>query len=620
MCGIAGWAGDRGPDRATLSNMVEAIRHRGPDESGFWESPDASLGMSRLSIIDVAEGHQPVFAAGGTVVAVCNGEIYNYAALAADLRSQGVSLASSSDVEVIPHLYEIHGEGFVRLLRGMFAIALFDARSSTLILVRDRVGKKPLHYFEAEGSLAFGSEVRALLAGGLDRQPDLNSIDHVLAFGNVPLEGGAFAGVKQVPAGHVLRFQAGQASTRPYWTWHVEPSFDSVAEAKIAVRDALDEAVRLRLVSERPLGSFLSGGVDSTIVTAMMARHHTGPVKTFTIGLGDRVHDEAPFAREVARHLGTDHHELVLEPDPVTIMEALSTAFDEPFADSSAVPTLLLSKFAAENVVVALAGDGGDEAFGGYVRYRAAWRLQQLNSVLSVVQLGKPLMMSAASTLHKPRLARLANALAPQPSLQDRYLRIMSLTEQPLRRTLWSDDALAAVDPSQADFLFGRVWARSAGQHAINRMRMHDLASYLPGDLLVKVDIASMAHSLEVRSPFLDQEVLQVAGRLPTSMMIRGRVEKWLLRQIAYDLVPRALIDRPKQGFSIPRASWLRGPLRDMTHDLLLDRTARERGWFRPQVVQRLLDEHDGGLDRDMQLWPLLVIEAWARRWVDESN
>ena len=617
VCGIAGWAGTRGPEATVLGEMVMSLWHRGPDEVGFWESAEVSLGMSRLAIIDVPEGQQPVFSEDRAVVAVCNGEIYNYRELAAEVRSHGITLASGSDVEVIPHLYKIHGEDFISRLRGMFALALYDLGTKTLMLARDRVGKKPLHFAVVAGTLIFGSEVRALLAGGVPAKPNLQSLDHVLAFGHVPLAEGAFEGVQQVRPGHVLTFSQGTLTSRAYWRWIPDPQPLSLSEAKHDALRVIDEAVRMRLVAERPIGAFLSGGIDSTVVTALMTRHHSGPVKTFTVGFADAIHDESKHAREVAQFLGTDHKELMVEPDPVIIMDRLASVYDEPFADSSAVPTLLLNEFAAKEVVVALAGDGGDEAFGGYVRYRAAASLQKFNGLLSLAGIAKKPLMVASKAFHKPRLARLAEALKPQASLGDRYLRIMSMNNAVERSALWTREVQESVNVGRSDEEFLDVWQRSEGQPPINRMRTHDVESYLPEDLLVKVDIASMANSVEVRSPLLDQEVLAFGSSLPRDLMLRAGTEKWLLRQVAYDLVPRHLIDRPKQGFSIPRAAWLRGPLREMVHDLLLDDTARQRGWFSQERIRALLLDHDEGVDRDMQLWPLIVIEAWARSWVD---
>jgi len=437
----------------------------------------------------------------------------------------------------------------------------------------------------------------------------------VLAFGYPPIESGAFKGLRSLPPGHVAVWQEGNLDVRPYWTW--EPTGSKLAPDGLGaeVEAALDEAVRIRLVSERPLGAFLSGGIDSTIVTALMARHHTGPVKTFSIGFADPAFDESGYARAVADHLGTDHTELIVEPDPVGMLDRLVEAYDQPFADSSAIPTLLLSELASSEVVVALSGDGGDEGFGGYERYRAAPALQRLNALLGVAStVGTPLT-SWADRSGRRRLGRLARELRPQPSLGDRYRGIMELVPARLREELWTPEAQETFSPAGSEAAFEQVWDGFRSLRPLDQMRATDVATYLPGDLLTKVDIASMSCSLEVRSPFLDQEVLALAARLPSDVLIRGGTAKWILRQLAYRLVPRELVDRPKRGFGIPQAAWLRGSLREVTRDVLLDQTARQRGWFEPAVVQRLLDEHDSGVDRDRQIWPLLMVELWARRW-----
>ncbi len=594
---------------------MASLAHRGPDESGAWIGDQAALGIARLSIIDVEGGHQPVFSADRSVVAVCNGEIYNYRELAATLISQGVILRSSSDVEVIPHLYRRHGLDFVHRLRGMFAIALWDERERRLVIVRDRVGKKPLVYAQAEGALIFASEARALLAAGWRPEPNLSALDHVLAFGYLPIASGAFAGLHNLPPGHLGVWEAGNLEVRPYWTW--KPSDEKLPTQGLgdSVEAALDEAVRIRLVSERPLGAFLSGGIDSTIVTALMTRHHTGPVKTFSIGFADPAYDESDYARAVAGYLGTDHTELIVEPDPVGMLDRLVEAYDQPFADSSAIPTLLLSELASREVVVALSGDGGDEGFGGYERYRAAPVLQRLNPLLGLTSAVEGPLTSWADRSGRRRLGRLARELRPQPSLGVRYRGIMELVPVDLREELWTAAAQEVLSPAAPEANFDRVWDEFDSLTALDRMRATDVATYLPGDLLTKVDIASMSCSLEVRSPFLDQEVLALAARLPSDTLVRGGTTKRILRQLACRLVPRELVDRPKRGFGIPQAAWLRGPLREVSRDVLLDQTAQQRGWFEPTVVRRLLDEHDSGLDRDKQVWPLLMVELWARRW-----
>lgn len=550
------------------------------------------------------------------MVAVCNGEIYNYRDLAAVLISKGVLLRSSSDVEVIPHLYQWYGLDFVHRLRGMFAIALWDARKQRLILVRDRVGKKPLVYAREGERLLFASEARALLASGWRAPVDLQSLDHVLGFGCLPSHTGAWQGLESLPPGHLGIWQDGNFRTERYWNWHPGDHLPAQGLGQ-RLESALEDAVKIRLVSERPLGAFLSGGIDSTLVTALMARHHAGPVKTFSIGFEDSAFDESPYARAVAEFLGTDHTDLIVKPDPVAMLDMLANAYDQPFADSSAIPTLLLSELASRDVVVALSGDGGDEGFGGYVRYEAAELLQRMNPLWSATSKFARPLGEIANRVGQRRLGRLARHMTPEPNLGVRYRGLLEYQPLDVRNMVWTQDALAQIRPAATDESFQAIWDSYSCDSSLDHMRAMDMATYLPNDLLVKVDIASMAHSLEVRSPFLDQEVLALAARIPGDLLIRRRTTKWILRQLAYKLVPRELVDRPKAGFGIPQAAWLRGPLREASRDLLLDNTARQRGWFNQEVVKGFLDEHDAGINRDLYLWPMLMIENWARRWVD---
>ena len=614
VCGIAGWVGSG--EAAQLRAMVASLDHRGPDEKGYWYDNSAGLGIARLSIIDVVGGHQPVYSPDESVVAVCNGEIYNYRELAAELVAQGVNLPSGSDVEVIPHLYQRHGLGFVHRLRGMFAFALWDTREQRLVLGRDRAGVKPLVYAMDGPRLLFGSEARALLAAGWRAQADLRALDHVLAFADLPSGAGAWEGLKSLPPAHLGVWQDGHLRLERYWSWEPGDYVPAVGLGE-AVERALEEAVKIRLISERPLGAFLSGGIDSTIVTALMARHHSGPVKTFSIGFDDAAYDESRFARGVADFLGTDHTELMITPDPAGMFSQLTNAYDQPLADASAIPTLLLSELASRDVVVALAGDGGDEAFGGYVRYRAAEVLQRMNPLWSVTSWLADPVAAVAERAGQRRVARLARHMTPMPSLGARYRGLMEYQPLGVRESVWTAEARAQSRPSATDAAFQETWESRSSTSSLDHMRAMDMATYLPDDLLVKVDIASMAHSLEVRSPFLDQEVLALAARVPGDLLIKGRTTKWILRQLAYRLVPRELVDRPKAGFGIPQAAWLRGPLREISRDLLLDGTARQRGWFRPEVAERLLHEHEVGTNRDLYLWPMLMIELWARTWLD---
>jgi asparagine synthase (glutamine-hydrolysing) len=599
--------------------MVASLAHRGPDESGFWEGDGVGLGIARLAIIDVEKGHQPVFSIDKSIVVVCNGEIYNSQELAGELTQQGVELASSSDVEVIPHLYRRHGLGFVHRLRGMFAIALWDVEERLLLLVRDRVGKKPLFYAQENGGLIFGSEARALLATGWQPEPNLGALDHVLAFSYLPIHSGAWEGLLSVPPGHYVVWQENSIRQERYWAWEPGDPLPSRGLAE-TLEEALEEAVRIRLVSERPVGAFLSGGVDSTIVTALMARLHSGPVKTFSIGFDDPAYDESGYARQVAEFLETDHTELIIEPKADEILERIAETFDQPFADSSAIPTMWLSELASRDVVVALSGDGGDEAFGGYERYVVVEVLQRLNWVWNALSSLTNPMSAMLTHRGQHRLGRLVRGLRSQPSLGRRYRGVMEYQPDALRAQLWTRDAQRHFDIAGPARSFDLIWGEIGTDDPLDHMRAMDFRTYLPGDLLTKVDVSSMSCSLEVRSPLLDQEVLALAARIPPNQLRRGTTTKRLLRQIAYGLVPRELIDRPKRGFAIPRAAWLRGPLREQTRDLLLDDTAHHRGWFNRPVVESLLDQHDDGTDRDLYLWPILMVELWARRWLDRET
>ncbi len=617
MCGIAGWAGHGDPDH--LQKMIHSLKHRGPDETGLWADQSAALGIARLSIIDVADGHQPVFSLDEQVVAVLNGEIYNFQELAKEIIGQGGQLNSGSDAEVIPHLYERHGPDFVNHLRGMFAIALWDKKRHRLLLARDRVGKKPLVFRRHNGTLLFASEARALLAADWKPDADLNALNHVLAFGQLPRETGAFQGLDAVPPGHIAIWESGELAMHQYWSWEPQAQLDA-SEVRPALEDVLENAVRVRMVSERPIGAFLSGGVDSSIVTALMVRNHSNKIKTFSIGFEDKHFDEAPYATEVAGYLGTDHTTLHVNPNPDSLLSRLVDTYDQPLADSSALPTMLLSELARNHVVVALSGDGGDEAFGGYERYLAAPTLQRLNSLLAALRPVTRMAAKFAATGNQQKFSRLLGEMQSRHSLLDRYRALMTLMPLERRSRLWTREARQQFKLSAPETEFDLLWNQLGSGSDLWKMRSHDLNSYLPGDLLTKVDIASMSTSLEVRSPFLDHEVLQFAASLDSNQLLhRGRT-KWVLRQLASDLLPPALMQRRKQGFGVPIAQWLRDPLREAVEDILLGSTARHRGWFAPQEVEKLLHQHMSGTDMHKEIWSLLVLELWASRWVQSAD
>jgi asparagine synthase (glutamine-hydrolysing) len=605
--------------------MTDTLIHRGPDEDGFFVAPGVELGMRRLSIIDVRDGQQPVTDESGNIVVVFNGEIYNFVELRNELEAKGHIFRSRSDSEVIAHLYEQEGKQFLTRLRGMFAIAIWDQRSRALLLARDRIGKKPLLYrIEADGGLSFASEARALFRPlGVTPTADLGALNQVLSFGHADSPHSAYSGLTRLAPGSLVQWRGSQVTAETYW----EPDFSApenwteqeAIERSLAV---IDEAVQIRLVSERPIGAFLSGGIDSTIVTALMARHHSGPVSTFSIGFEEKAFDESGYARAVANYLGTDHHELIVSPDPRELVGALSRAFDEPFADSSALPTLLVSEFARKHVVVALTGDGGDEAFSGYERYRAIPLLQRANPILRLLGPVAAPLETMANRFGSRRIARLSREFKSALDLAARYCNAMMLASLQDRSNLWSADAAAEIGELAAPELeYLELWRMVAARspNPVATMSEMDIRRYLPGDLLVKVDIASMAYSLEARAPLLDRDVLDVASRIPLHLRIHKGESKYVLRQIARQLVPAELVDRPKMGFGVPRAAWFRGPLKEMIHDTLTDSVAQNRGWFRQDSIRKLLQVHDSGLDRDHLIWPLVVIELWAREWIDNN-
>lgn len=598
--------------------MLDALQHRGPDESGIWADQFAALGIARLSIIDVMNGHQPVFSSDRKIVAVLNGEIYNFQDLADRIRSRGGKLRSGSDAEVVPHLYEQYGDNFIQHLRGMFAIALWDSKRQRLLLARDRVGKKPLVFRRDTAGLMFASEARALLATGWRPDADLNALNHVLAFGYLPEGQSAFQGLESLPPGHIATWEDGQLNLQRYWSWEPQPKLDS-SDIMPVLREVLEDAVRVRMVSERPVGAFLSGGVDSSIVTALMVRNHPHTIKTFSIGFEEKDFDEAPYAAEVACHLGTDHTALQVRPDPELILNRLINTYDQPLADSSAIPTMLLCELARQDVVVAMSGDGGDEAFGGYERYLAAPFMQRLNPLLTALA---PVAKAAAGSAQKRqqrKLSRILGEFRGRDSLLDRYQAIVALIPADKRSELWTPDALQHINVRAPEDRFRGIWDESDQQSTLWRMQYQDLRSYLPGDLLVKTDIASMSASLEVRSPFLDQEVLKVAASLSPRQLIHANQTKWVLRRLAGELLPPTLMQRRKQGFGVPIEKWLRGPLREVVNDTLLGRSAQSRGWFRTNQIARLVERHMSGEDLHKSIWTLLVLELWARNWLTET-
>jgi asparagine synthase (glutamine-hydrolysing) len=631
MCGIAGFADSTGggADRQSparleaefslVHRMCEVIRHRGPDDEGIHVEAGLGIGMRRLSIIDLAGGHQPMHNETRTIWIVFNGEIYNYRELRRDLETRGHQFYTSSDTESIVHAYEEWGEDAFRRLRGMFGIAIWDQRQRALLLARDRSGIKPLHYTERNGRLYFGSEIKSLLAAGVvDPRLNLDALDHYLAYLYTPRDTSIFENVRKLPPGHYLRWQDGRADVRQYWQVAAQETFTgSEADAAEQLRTVLADAVRSHMVSDVPLGAFLSGGVDSSAVVGMMARASSRPVKTFSIGFDEPEFDELEHARIVARHFGTDHHEFVVRPDGLSILDRLIAHFDEPFADSSAIPTWYVSEIARRHVTVVLSGDGGDELFGGYDRYLPHPRVAQFDRLPLPGRRG----VAALVWPHLPHGARGKNFLRHvAKNTEQRYVDALVFFQQDERVSLYSRDLRRALAP-QAERALERRFDRFKGLSLQARMMRVDFETYLPEDVLTKVDRMSMAHSIESRVPILDNEVIEFAARLPASFKIKDGRRKHILKEALRPMLPAGILDRRKQGFGVPLGVWFRGGLTDLFADVLSSARTEQRGYFESSFIRRLIREHlAGNRDHTARLWQLLVFELWHRQYLDGSS
>lgn len=624
MCGIAGTVSTGAPDADLVRRMCDALVHRGPEDAGYHCDEHAALGMRRLAIIDVAGGAQPVYNEDRTVTAVLNGEVYNFAELRASLRRRGHHLHSVGDTECLVHLYEEYGDALVDHLRGMFAFAVWDAPRRRLLLARDRLGKKPLYWRSTDGTLVFGSELKALMQDpALRREVDPLALHHYLTYQYVPAPSSILRGTHKLPPGHLLIWRDGSAQVRPYWRLDCTPRHVAdEREAAAELRERLLDATRIRMVSERPIGAFLSGGLDSSAVVAAMARQSSERVKTFSIGFDDRAFDERRYARRLAEWYGTEHHELVVTPSALDVLPTLAWHFDEPFADSSAIPSYYVAKMSREHVTVVLNGDGGDECFGGYRRYVAMARSRRITlpSALGprLDRLGA--LLAAHSAAHSPlwKAGRVLGLLSHPPSR--RYARMMSYFTPEQKFALYSDalrEQLAGVDSYE---IMDAAFTASRADSELGTIMDVDINTYLPGDLLVKVDITTMANSLEARSPFLDHRLMEWAAGLPADLKVRGRTTKYLLKKAVADWLPPELPHRPKMGFGVPMAAWLRTELRELSWDLLTDQTARSRGLFRPETITRLLRGHEEGDDHSVRIWALIQFELWHRVFVDGAH
>lgn len=623
MCGIAGIVSVNGrvlPDTAIADAMCKLIIHRGPDDQGVYQdpsrSPIAQIGMRRLSIIDLAGGHQPIHNEDKSIWIVFNGEIYNFKELRHDLEQRGHQFYTNTDTECIVHAYEEYGDNCFAKLRGMFAIAILDHNRNRFVLARDRLGKKPLYYTQTkDGFLGFSSELKSLFAiPGFDPAISLAATREYFSMGYVPGPASIYEDVQKLPPAHYLVMESGKTFIKRYWRLDFKPKFEeSEEELGKQLLAHLDEAVRIRLVSDVPFGAFLSGGLDSSIVAALMARHMTSPVKAFTIGFNEDAFNELPDARRVAQHIGAEHHELVVTPDAVGMLQELAWYFDEPFGDSSSIPTFLVSRMAAGHVKMVLSGDGGDEAFAGYSRYQKYMQLNDMARMsLGTARFGLSLAGALSSSALGTRLGRIADRMAlPYP---ERYLSGVALSTAGDISPILSPD-LAVLDP------YAEVrghFMRTDIDEQMEKILSGDIDTYLVDDILVKVDRMTMANSLEARAPLLDHVLLEFCARLPFHLKNNGKVGKYLLKKVARELLPESCLQKNKQGFAIPLAAWFRADFKPLMHDILSSQSFRERGIFNVNGVRTCFDRHlSGQQDFGELLWLVLTYEMWARAFID---
>ena len=630
MCGILGvcWAGEPPYSEGQVAAALDMLTHRGPDDHGLQtfrgDRGSATLAHRRLSIIDLSQhGRQPITNEDGTVAVTFNGEVYNFRQLRDRLLAAGHRFTTDTDTEVLVHLYEEHGPAMVEHLRGMFAFAIFDSKAGRTLLARDRFGQKPLVYAEQDGALLFASEAKALLAlePALRTDLDARSLALYLTYQYVPHPRSIFGGLRKLPPGHLAVFEDGTLRVEPYWQAPFAEEDRSPRDWSEELRETLTEAVRLRMVSDVPIGAFLSGGVDSSITAGLMQSLSPEPIHTFSIGFPSKQYDETHYARMAAEKLGTRHHVREVTPSAVRSFAKLIWHYDEPFADSSAIPTLDVSAFAREHVTVALSGDGGDELFAGYNRYEAvrlAARIDRVPGLRTVF--GSRLWQLLPASGRQKSLLRRARRFAEGMSAtaSTRYLRWISHFDPAALSDLFTLHLREQLGGWSTDSLIADAYALAAERDIATQTCAADAATYLPCDILTKVDTASMAASLEARSPFLDHRVAELAARMPIGLKMSGGRQKAVLVDTFKDLLPPPVQSRSKMGFGVPIDDWFRGELRPLLDDVLLSDRALSRGWFRPDAVREYVRQHVEGIyDQHYRLWNLLVFELWQRAWCD---
>ena len=618
MCGIAGFIDSQRRDEdATelIERMCQVIRHRGPDDQGIWVSHGVALGMRRLAIIDLASGHQPIFNEDKSILIVFNGEIYNYQELRETLSGYGHRFQTTSDTEAIIHAYEQYGDECVQHLRGMFVFAIWDRKRQRLLAARDRFGKKPFNYYWDGQRFIFGSEIKSILEAGIPRRINPIALDEYLTYLCVPAPHTLFEGVQKLPAAHTLVFEHGQVRTKCYWELSFTPTcLDDEATAIERTRVLLKEAVQVRLMSEVPLGAFLSGGVDSSVVVGLMSQMMSQPVKTFSIGFEEDDFSELPYARQIARHFGTEHSEFIVRPDLISVLPQLVWAYDEPFADASMLPTYYVSKLAREQVTVVLTGDGGDEMFGGYTRYEREMAINRIPPFLrSMLGYGSRLMPEGMRG--KKRFGAMSQDLAT------RYSQVFTPFTKHSRSSIYSRDYFASLRDHNPYERLTSHFQDTTSLNTITRLQCADVRLYLPDDILVKVDKASMINSLETRAPLLDQHLAEYVSSLPASIVNRNGVLKSLLKKAAADILPAEILSRPKQGFGVPIKHWFRGELTNYAREMLDAPRVEQRGIFETQFIRHLLQSHASTklVNHSDAIWALLCLELWFQTYIDAA-
>jgi asparagine synthase (glutamine-hydrolysing) len=630
MCGITGWLNlnttqDHNAE-AVLHSMCETIVHRGPDSEGLWIDDRVALGMRRLSIIDLKTGDQPVFNCDRSVIVMMNGELYNYREVRAELEKKGHKFTTKSDTEILPHLYEEYGEAFIDHVNGMYAFSLWDTRAKKLIIARDRFGEKPLYYGVFDGRLIWASEPKALLAHpSVHAELDLNALRHYVSFDYVPAPMSIYKGVSKLPAAHMLVVENGEVRTRRYWDLRFAGSAEPngavqakrrIEDAAVELRGLLSDAVRMRLVSDVPLGILLSGGIDSSTVAAFATHHATERVKTFSIGFEEDSFDESKYARRVARHLNTEHYEDKLSATTAgDLIGEIGKWLDEPMSDGSLIPTFLLARFVRKHVTVALGGDGGDELFAGYPMYYAHGIAARYKAIPGFLRSGliEPIVNALPVSTNNLSFDYKAKRFVRAANLDEveRHHSWFGSFAADQHDKLFTKDV---IGQTQGDIYRGvrELVKASDARAVVERMQYADINYYLAEDILTKVDRAAMAVSLETRAPFLDPRVAQFAASIPVEYKLQGKSGKVILKEAMKDLLPHDILHRPKKGFGIPIAEWLKGRLNSLMHDMLAEERLRSQGIFDPGYVQRLVREHEtGAASHHKELWTLLVFQLW---------